>query len=241
MKKITLIFTFIICLNILIIHQVFLHINSQNHQLSTVEILSEEVLKDESFKVEDYFNILTLTEKYGNKLESIIQLDSQVISYDDLRYLEVLHVGFDGQIYKGELIVNELVSEEVLKIFREIYDVGFPIEKMKVISDYNNSDEGSMCDNNTSAFNFRTITNGGQLSNHALGLAIDINPRLNPYVSVNSILPENATDFVDREQFTLGMIKKDEAIYKIFKKYGWSWGGDWDQPKDYQHFEKIIN
>lgn len=240
MKKIAIIFTFTICLNILILHQVFMHIRSQNSQPSS-EILSEEVLQDENFKVEDYFNILTLAEKYGNKLESIVQLDPQVISYDDLRYLEVLHVGFDGQIYKGELIVNTSVSEEVLKIFREIYDVGFPIEKMKVISEYNNSDDESMKDNNTSAFNFRTITNGTQLSSHAFGLAIDINPKINPYISVNSIFPENATEFVDRDQFTLGMIKKDEAVYKIFKKYGWSWGGDWNEIKDYQHFEKITD
>lgn len=240
MKKIIIIFTFTICLNILILHQVFIHIHSKNSQPSH-EILSEEVLQDENFKVEDYFNILTLSEKYGNKLESIVQLDSQVISYDNLRYLEILHVGFDGQIHKGELIVNASISEEVLKIFREIYDVGFPIEKMKVISEYNNSDDESMKDNNTSAFNFRTITNGAELSNHAFGLAIDINPKINPYVSATSIFPENATEFVDRDQFTLGMIKKDEAVYKIFKKYGWIWGGDWDTIKDYQHFEKIIN
>ncbi len=239
MKKVAIIFTFIICLNILIIHQIFVRTSSQN--TSTNDILSEEILADETFKVENYFNILTLTEKYGNQLKSMLHLNSQVISYDDLRYLEVLHVGFDGQIHKGELIVHESVSKEVLQIFREIYDVGFPIEKMKVISEYSYSDNDSMLDNNTSAFNFRTIPNSDQLSNHALGLAIDINPKINPYVTENIVLPENAMEFVDRNQFILGMIKKDEAVYEIFTKYGWSWGGDWNKPKDYQHFEKIIN
>ena len=112
---------------------------------------------------------------------------------------------------------------------------------MKVISEYGYSDNDSMLDNNTSAFNFRKITNSDQLSNHALGLAIDINPKINPYVIGNTILPENATEFADRNQITLGMIKKGEAVHEIFTKYGWSWGGDWHQPKDYQHFEKITN
>lgn len=239
MKKIAIIFTFIICLNSIIIHQILVRTSSQN--TSTNDTLSEEILDDEPFKVEDYFNILTLTEKYGDELTSMLHLDSEVISYDDLRYLEVLHVGFDGQIYQGELIVHESVSTEVLQIFRDIYDVGFPIEKMKVISEYGYSDNDSMLDNNTSAFNFRKITNSDQLSNHALGLAIDINPKINPYVIGNTILPENATEFADRNQITLGMIKKGEAVHEIFTKYGWSWGGDWHQPKDYQHFEKITN
>lgn len=237
MKKIAIFFTFILCLNIFIIHQ-FLHQQSVQKNLSTEEILTAEVLEDKKFNVEDYFNSYTLTEKYGTDLEANIYLDPEVISYSDLRYLQVLHVGFDGLVHTGELIVHKSVADEVLQIFREIYDVGFPIEKMKVISHYNYSDEESMNDNNTSAFNFRTIANGTKLSQHAYGLAIDINPKLNPYILGNQILPASGSEFVDRNQYTLGMIRKDEAVYKIFQRYGWSWGGDWNQPKDYQHFEK---
>ena len=71
--------------------------------------------------------------------------------------------------------------------------------------------------------------------------AIDINPKLNPYITTNAVLPENGTEFVDRSQYAKGMINKDEAVYEIFTKYGWTWGGDWKTPKDYQHFEKIID
>ena len=241
MKKLTTIFLIIICLNTLIIHQIFIKKSLEETDLSTEHILTESVIENEAFNVENYFNVLTLKEKYGNQLESELYLNTDIISYDDLRYLEVLHVGFDGQVHKGELIVHKSVADEVLHIFREIYDVGFPIEKMKVISQYNYSDIESMEDNNTSAFNFRMTTNGTHLSNHAFGLAIDINPKLNPYVTSSTVLPESATEFVDRNQFTIGIIKKDEAIYQIFTKYGWTWGGDWEQTKDYQHFEKIIN
>lgn len=238
MKKIKVIFILLICFNIFLLHQIFLSKNSKSNNLVSGDILTEQVLEDKNFKVEDYFNILTLQQKYGDQLQSKVYLDPNVISFDDLRYLEVLHVGFDGEIHVGELIVNKSVAEEVLQIFREIYDVGFPIEKMKVISHYNNSDDESMTDNNTSAFNFRTIVNGTTLSNHSYGLAIDINPKLNPYITANAVLPENGAEFVDRSQYAKGMIKKDEAVYEIFTKYGWTWGGDWDNLKDYQHFEK---
>ena len=26
--------------------------------------------------------------------------------------------------------------------------------------------------------------------------------------------------------------------YKLFAKHGFRWGGDWNNPKDYQHFDK---
>lgn len=29
-------------------------------------------------------------------------------------------------------------------------------------------------------------------------------------------------------------------IVKIFKKYGWEWGGDWSKFKDYPHFQKTF-
>lgn len=238
MKKIKVIFILLVCFNIFILHQIVLSTNTKSNDLVSGDIINEEILEDKNFKVEDYFKILTLSQKYGDQLESMVYLDTNVISFDELRYLEVLHVGFDGEVHVGELIVNKSVAEEVLQIFREIYDVGFPIEKMKVISNYNNSDEDSMNDNNTSAFNFRTIVNGTTLSNHSYGLAIDINPKLNPYITANAVLPENGAEFVDRSQYAKGMIKKGEAVCEIFSKYGWTWGGDWENPKDYQHFEK---
>ncbi len=168
------------------------------------------------FTVDDFFTIQTLQEKYGDSLASLIPIDPQYIEYDDLRYLEILHFGFDGEIHQGELIVNQAIAEEVLQIFKELY-------------------------NNTSAFNFRMITNGSTPSNHAYGLAIDINPKINPYVYANKVLPANGEDYTDRGQEIPGMITAESEVCEIFKKYGWSWGGDWNQPKDYQHFEKNIS
>ena len=103
-----------------------------------------------------------------------------------------------------------------------------------------------MEDNNSSAFCYRTIAESTTLSNHALGLAIDINTLYNPYVYERSdgstfLQPENAGDYVDRDQDNPYFIKKDDACYQIFINHGFTWGGDWKSKKDYQHFEKEIN
>ena len=186
------------------------------------------------------FQILTLQEKYGDCLEELVPLNQSVITYDELRYLNVLHVGYDGCVHLGELIVNVQVAEEVLEIFKQLYQIRYPIEKMHVMSYYHGSDELSMEDNNSSAFNFREVTDGGKLSNHAYGLAIDLNPKVNPYIKNHVVLPANGQAYVNRDQSVLGMIKKNDAVYQLFTSYGWTWGGDWSSLKDYQHFEKAY-
>ena len=116
---------------------------------------------------------------------------------------------------------------------------------MQLIDNYNGNDENSMSANNTSAFNYRTISGSKKLSNHAYGLAIDINPRINPYVSSKgNVSPTNGKLYKIRSiqkckgKYKDYMIQEDSYICQLFKKYGFSWGGDWKNSKDYQHFEK---
>ncbi len=94
--------------------------------------------------------------------------------------------------------------------------------------------------NNTSAFNFRNISNTDELSKHALGLAIDINPLFNPCVNNGIASIKESEKYINRKNYSLGMIVEDDDCVRIFKKYGWTWGGDWVNPKDYQHFEKDV-
>lgn len=169
--------------------------------------------------------------------------EGATIELDDLRWLHVMHYGFDGEVHEGELIVNHSVAHDVLEIFRELFDIKYPIEKIRLIDEYNAEDEASMEDNNSSAFCYRTIAESSTLSNHALGLAIDINPLYNPYVyerkdGTTFLQPENAGDYVDREADNPYYIKKDDACYEIFINHGFTWGGEWKSKKDYQHFEK---
>lgn len=169
---------------------------------------------------------------------------NDVVTWKDLRHVVVKHYNFSGKVKTGELIVNKKIAQDVVKIFYELYQQEYPIKSIKLIDDYDGDDEKSMEDNNTSAFNFRYVTGSStRISRHGTGMAIDINPRINPYVKGNTVLPANGKAYKDRNKKTCKgkyaseMIQADDRIVALFKEYGFSWGGDWDSLKDYQHFE----
>ncbi len=153
-----------------------------------------------------------------------------------LTLISVEYFSFDNRIHRGQLLVNKLVANSVKEIFNKLLNLHFPIAKVIPISKFNWNDEKSMQENNTSAFNYRKIKGTSRLSKHSYGLAIDINPLLNPYVKENSVEPEGAT----YNPNIPGTITNKSEIVKIFKSFGWHWGGDWHTVKDYQHFEFSI-
>ena len=161
---------------------------------------------------------------------------------ENLRYIHVLHVGFDNQVHEGELVVNKDIADDVLEIFKELYEAGYQIEKVRLVDEYDADDEASMSDNNSSAFNFRFISHTTKISKHGMGMAVDINTLYNPYVKTVdgelSIEPANAADYVDRSKDFSHKIDHDDLCYKLFTEHGFEWGGDWMHSKDYQHFEK---
>lgn len=166
------------------------------------------------------------------------------IPLSELRYLQVLHVGFDGKTHRGEIICNQVIADDLLEIFRTLYDTRYPIERMVLIDEYDADDTRSMEANNSSAFNYREIRNTGKLSKHSYGYAIDINPLFNPCVFIRNgrtiVDPEAGTPYADRTRDFAGKIDHDDLCYKEFRKHGFIWGGDWNSLKDYQHFEKPI-
>ena len=162
----------------------------------------------------------------------------------DLRYLRIKHIDFNGEEQLGEMIVHKDVSVEVTEIFEALYDVGYPIKKMKLVSDYKGSDWQSIEADNTSAFNCRKATGSKKFSKHSYGKAIDINPIENPYVfrsgksSHKASVPYLERKRINKSASQRAMLLRDDKAVKIFKKYGWKWGGDWSGVKDYQHFSK---
>lgn len=164
------------------------------------------------------------------------------VSRTELVYLRVLHRGFDGAVHIGELIVHQEIAEDLLAIFWELYQADYAIEKILLIDNYDADDEASMADNNSSAFNYRTISHSDKLSNHSYGKAVDINPLYNPYVKTVSgelvCEPADGSDYIDREQEFPHKIDHDDLCYRLFSERGFVWGGDWENSKDYQHFEK---
>lgn len=165
------------------------------------------------------------------------------VPLEELRYVKVLYWGFDEESHEGELIVNKAIAEDITEIFQELYEIKYPIEQMVLVDEYDADDEASMAANNTSAFNYRMIAGTDRLSKHSYGYAIDINPLYNPYVRViegkTMITPENGEQYADRSLQCEYYIKADDPCYQAFITRGFTWGGEWENHKDYQHFQKI--
>ena len=169
------------------------------------------------------------------------------VGYDQLSYLTIPIYDFNYNVTEGHLVVSSSLAEEVLDIFAELFDAKYPIEEMSLIDKYGADDFTSIEHNNTSSFCYRNSTAGsGNLSKHAYGRAIDINPQINPYVSGNGTgSHENAREYWSRDisRWTTDIAKAayigpDTTIYRIFTSRGWTWGGNWSSYRDYQHFEK---
>lgn len=197
-----------------------------------------ETTKNESL---NFYNE-AISDELKNYITGKSYKENDHITVEQLRHVVVQYIDFDGNTCQGELIVNESVADEVTEIFKELFNASYPIEKIRLIDDYNGDDNASMEDNNTSCFNYRNIDGQNTLSDHSLGIAIDINPLYNPYVRKNmgdrNILPANGTAYADRSMDFPHKITKDDICYKIFTSHGWKWGGEWDSPIDYQHFYK---
>lgn len=163
------------------------------------------------------------------------------IALTDLRYLRVLYYGFDNKSHIGELIVNKSAAADFLAVFKKLYKEKYPIEKMILVDNYDAEDKASMADNNTSAFNYRTVAGSKTLSKHALGLAIDINPLYNPCVEKEGkktvVSPVEGKKYADRSLDNPYYIKQNDICYEAFTKLGFTWGGSWNSLKDYQHFQ----
>ncbi len=165
------------------------------------------------------------------------------ITYEDLSYVVVQYVGFDSETREGEIICNKKIAQDLVEIFYELYRNEYQLESIALIEEYEGDDYASCEANNTSCFNYREVVGSSSLSKHALGLAIDINPLYNPYITYNSdgtenIYPENAADYADRSKFFPYKIDENDLCYKLFKEHGFTWGGHWNSVKDYQHFQK---
>jgi len=155
----------------------------------------------------------------------------------NLRLLTLGYRGFDGRSHTGRLVVNRSVAARTVAVFRRLYRAGFPIRRMRLIDVYGGSDFRSIEADNSSAFNCRRATGSSSWSNHAYGLAIDINPIENPYVTASGSVAHRASrPYLNRSRIRPGMAYPSGALVRAFRSAGWGWGGYWSGTKDYQHF-----
>ena len=166
------------------------------------------------------------------------------VALSELAYIRMPFWGFDRERHTGEMIVNASVAEPVATAFRALYRARFAIEEMRVvtakeIAEWETKPTGDV--NVTSSFECRDAAESSYWSQHAYGLAIDINPFHNPYIRGDLVAPELASAYLDRDWRRPGMIFEGDGVTAAFAALGWGWGGRWSSLKDWMHFSRDGN
>ena len=172
------------------------------------------------------------------RMRGVTYPEDAEIALEELRYLRLSYIDFEGNDRVGEMVCNKAIADDLLAIFQGLYEAGYPIRSIRLMDDFGGDDDASMAADNTSCFNYRKKTGMRELSRHALGLAVDVNPFENPYVRGNGVKPAGAAEYADRTKDFPHKIDKEDICYRLFRQHGFAWGGVWRSVKDYQHFEK---
>lgn len=227
--------------------EITIHTGKETKQ--TIQTLEEkakaQVMESpERVTVSEGFFYQPITEDVKERIYGLSYKENCTVPYEELSYVGVLYMDFQGETQTGELICNKGIAKDLAEIFKELYENQYPIDKIRLVDEYNADDDLSCLDNNTSCFNFRVVGGTNSLSKHALGLAIDINPFYNPYVTypngVERISPPGSEPYGDRSADFPYKIDYDDLCYQLFTSHGFTWGGDWKSLKDYQHFQKEL-
>ena len=189
------------------------------------------------------FSMQTIPDSIFQRMQGRSWPKGCTIHRADLRYLRLSHFDAEEKEHVGEMVCNKSIANDLLEIFRELYRQKYPIQRIRLIDDYEADDERSMRDNNTSCFCYRKVSGTTKLSKHALGMAVDINTLYNPYVRTGKngrriVEPATATNYVNRQKTFPYKIVKGDLLHRLFLQHGFKWGGSWRTVKDWQHFEK---
>ena len=193
-------------------------------------------------EIKSLFTIEEISEEIFKKIYGKSYKADCIVPKEQLRYLRMLYYGFDDKTHVGEMIVNVSIAEDIKDIFYLLYQEKYQIERMVLVDEYHADDVLSMAANNTSSFNYRKIDGMSVMSKHSRGMAVDVNPKQNPYVRIINgevnCQPQSGEIYMDREKDFPHKIDHEDLCYCLFRTYGFTWGGDWEDMKDYQHFQK---
>jgi hypothetical protein len=160
------------------------------------------------------------------------------VALGDLRLLDLAFHGFDGELHTGQLVVRADVAGEVVEVFRRLFAARFPIEQMRVVTQADLVAPPTGDGNNTAAYACRATRGSTSWSAHAYGLAVDVDPFMNPYTRDGSdlVLPELASSYLDRSWRRPGMVLPGGPVTRAFSAVGWTWGGTFSTVHDPMHF-----
>ena len=163
------------------------------------------------------------------------------VGFAGLRVLTVTYHGMDRGNHTGQLVVNRKAARPLARVFRKLFRMHFPIRHLSLETAYGRKPPkgGDV----SGSFECRQAVpspcsggkSTGRWSNHAYGLAIDLNPVENPYVGCGAVHDPRSRRFRDRSRHRRGMVHR--RVVAAFRSIGWGWGGAWTgNTKDYMHF-----
>jgi hypothetical protein len=165
------------------------------------------------------------------------------VARSDLRLLTVAHWNFRGHRETGRLIVNKSAAAGLERVFGRLYKLHFPIHHMRLGDFYGPVRDRPRDADVSASFECRQAVPspcpgaGGarSWSNHAYGLAVDLNPAENPYVGCGETRDPRTRPYRNRSHHRRGMVTR--RVIGAFASIGWGWGGAWTgNTKDYMHF-----
>jgi hypothetical protein len=165
------------------------------------------------------------------------------VTFSQLRVLSVSHWASDGRVYTGQLIVNASAAQPLATVFKRLYALRFPIRHMQLNDAYGPKRWRPADGDVTDAFECRQAVPSpcsggkgtGSWSEHAYGLAVDLNPIENPYVGCGQTRQRASRPYLNRSRLRPGMVTP--TAVQAFRTIGWGWGGAWSgSTKDYMHF-----
>ena len=212
-------------------------------------VIPEEALDWDNVSSYFVFSEITEGDEVYNRIIGKSYRENDDIALSSLRYLKMLHFNFNDEVQVGEMITNEVIAAEVADIFCSLFKNRYQIYSMYLIDEFwtgdgVESDDASIAADNTSCFCYRRAANAENLSRHAYGMAIDLNPFENPFIYVHedgsfSCDHEGSYAYIENRSADMPhVITHEDLAYQLFAAHGFRWGGDWTSPIDYQHFVK---
>jgi len=163
------------------------------------------------------------------------------VSLTALRLLSVTYVDFAGKVQTGDLVVNRSAAAPLARVFRRLYELRFPIRHLRFGETYVPQRSQPADGDISGSFECRRAvpspcgSGTGHWSNHAYGLAFDLNPIENPYTGCGRTRERASLPYLNRAKIRKGMVTP--AVVRAFRSVGWGWGGSWaGSTKDYMHF-----
>lgn len=152
---------------------------------------------------------------------------------DLLEVREVTYAGFDGMDHAGQIVCARSRCQDLVDLFAALLAARFPVRSVRPVSAFGGSDSLSMAADNSSCFAWRGRWGSTELSMHALGLALDLNPRENPAFHRGKTVPAGSR----LDPAAPGTLSDTSLAVRFLRARRWRWGAHWRRVQDWQHFE----